>query len=179
MTPRLPVALAGAALLLSAALAGCSTGGATGGSISGSPSAAASAASKAPAASAAFKIPTTCLSAAEVSGLLGLPEAGPTMTAETNQLICEYLTATQDGAIINYQTKPGASAASLAAEMAANPPADATVTPIAHLGDAAYEVDAAGSTGILMVTGSTIIDVAGGGASIERVEALALDVLAG
>lgn len=56
---------------------------------------------------------------------------------------------------------------------------ETTVKPIEHLGDAAYEVDAAGSTGVLVITGSTVIDIAGGATSIERVEALALDMLAG
>jgi len=175
MTTR-PVFVVAAAVLL-AALAGCST--AHPAAPSGSPSGAGSSASKSPAAHAGFKIPDTCLSATEVSGLLGLPEAGPKVVKETDQLICEYLTATQNGAIINYQIKPGVSAASLAAEMASNPPADATVTPIDHLGDAAYELDAAGGVSILIITGSTIIDIAGGGAPLPKVEALALDVLAG
>jgi hypothetical protein len=181
MTPRLPLVLGATALLVSAALAGCSTGGSPGASpaSSGSLSAANGSASPAPAAHGAFKIPTTCLSASEVSGLLGLPEHGPIMNAGTDSLICEYLTPTEDGAIINYQTKPGVSPAELAEDLKNNPPADATVTPIAHLGDAAYEVDAAGGTGILLVTGDTVIDIAGGKTSIERVEALALDVLAG
>jgi hypothetical protein len=179
MTPRLPFLAAVTALIVSAALAGCSTGvpAASGGGSSSSIPAASG--SPAPAKHSAFTIPTTCLSASEVSNLLGLPEAGPTMTADTDQLICEYLTATQDGAIINYQNKPGASAASLAAEVTSNPPQGATIKPIEHLGDAAYEVDAAGSTGVLLITGSTVIDIAGGGASIDRVEALAVDVLAG
>ena len=177
MTSRVPLLLAIAALVVTVPLAGCSTG--TSPASSGSPSAGNASASPAPAAHTTFTIPTSCLSAAEVSGLLGLPEAGPTETADTGQLICEYLTATQDGAIINYQTKPGASAASLAAEVASNPPEGATVSPIDHLGDAAYEVDVAGGVAIVVITGSTIIDVAGGGAPLPKVEALALDVLAG
>jgi hypothetical protein len=177
MTSRVPLLLAIVALVVTVPLAGCSTG--TSPASSGSPSASAASASPAPAAPSAFTIPTACLPASEVSGLLGLPEAGPTETADTDQLICEYLTATQDGAIINYQTKPGASAASLAAEVASSPPQGATVTPIDHLGDAAFDVDAAGGVSVLIVTGSTIIDVAGGGAPLPKVEALALDVLAG
>ena len=177
MTPRLSPALVAVTLLaITGALAGCSTGASS--TTSGSPAAGASA-SAAPSKHAAFTIPTTCLSASEVSNLLGLPEAGPTVTADTDQLICEYLTATQDGAIINYQTKPGASAPSLAAEVASSPPQGATVTPIDHLGDAAFDVEAAGGASILVVTGSTIIDIAGGGAPLPKVEALAVDVLAG
>jgi hypothetical protein len=179
MTSRLAAALivitTGCAL--AGALTGCSTGAPSASNpANGAPSGAASSGGSA---HAPFTIPTTCLSASEVSNLLGLPEAGPKVITGTDQLICEYLTATQDGAIINYQNKPGISPAALAEELKNNPPKDATVTPIAHLGDAAYEVDAAGGTGILLVTGSTVIDIAGGKTSIERVEALALDVLAG
>ena len=183
MNARTIPMLATLALAVALALAGCATGGPTGtaGGSGGASQAAtpAASASAAPSKHTAFTIPSDCLSASEVAGLLGLPEHGPIVKSDTDSLLCEYLTPTQDGAIINYQTKPGVSAASLAAQLASNPPANATVKPIAHLGDAAYEVDAAGSTGLLVITGSTVIDIAGGSASIERVEALALDVLAG
>lgn len=183
MKPRTLPAAAATAIAIAVTLAGCATGGApTTGGGSGGPSGAATSAGSAtaaPAQHAAFTIPSDCLSASEVSGLLGLPEHGPIVKSDTDSLLCEYLTPTQDGAIISYQTKPGVSASSLAAQLASNPPANATVKPIEHLGDAAYEVDAAGSVGVLVITGSTVIDIGGGATSIERVEALALDVLAG
>jgi hypothetical protein len=171
------------ACALAMALAGCATGGSPGSGNgpggSGGAAASAPASSASPAAHATFTIPSECLPASEVSALLGLPENGPTVTADPGELICEYLTATEDGAIIYYQTKPGASAARLAADIASNPPAGATVTPISHLGDAAYEVTTAGSVGVMVLTGSTLITIGGGQTTLPRVESLAVDVLAG
>ncbi|MEO6114788.1 MAG: hypothetical protein ABIP33_00225 [Pseudolysinimonas sp.] len=117
--------------------------------------------------------------ASEVAGLLGLPEYGPTSTASAGSLVCEYLTATEDGAIIDYETKPGMTAAVLAANLKSNPPDDATVTPIAHLGDAAYGVETGHGEALMVLTGSTLITMAGGAATLPRLESLAVDVLAG
>lgn len=180
MTSRFPITIVVVTAALAAGtLTGCSTG---------TPSASVSAsagqtASGAPAsgvpAHSAFSIPSTCLSAAEVQGLLGLPEHGPTVNAKSGELICEYLTPTEDGAIILYQTKPGETPATLAASAAGNAPADATVTAVAHLGDAAYEVKTPEGDGLVILTGSTLITIGGGDVSLPRLEALAVDVLAG
>lgn len=178
MTPRLPLALAAVtALVVAAALTGCTTAGSP--SSNGSPAAARASAPGTPSGPSTFTIPTTCLPAAEVSSLLALPEYGPTVTASSGSLVCEYLTATEDGSIIDYETRPGASPATLAASMASNPPTGATVTPISHLGDAAYEVQTDGVEGVMVLTGSTLITIAGGATTLPRVESLAVDVLAG
>lgn len=178
MTHRPPLGIVAAtALVVALALAGCATGGSP--ASVGGPSAAGSSVPATPSKHSAFVIPSTCLPASEVSALLGLPENGPTVTASTDELICEYLTATQDGAIIYYQTKPGASPARLAADLASNPPAGATVTPISHLGDAAYEVTTADGVGVMVLTGSTLITIGGGQTTLPRVESLAVDVLGG
>ncbi|MEP6843756.1 MAG: hypothetical protein ABJA11_09545 [Pseudolysinimonas sp.] len=178
MTHRLTLPLVtAAALVVMTALAGCTTGGSP--ASSSSPVAASASASAAPSAHTAFTIPTTCLSAAEVSNLLGMPEYGPTVTASPGSLICEYLTATEDGAIIYYESRPGASPAVLAASVASNPPDGATVTPISHLGDAAYELTTPEGEGVIVLSGSTLITIAGGMTTLPRVESLAVDVLAG
>ena len=178
MTPRPSLTLAALTVFVAAAaLTGCTTAGSP--SSSGTPGAASASAPSTPSAHGTFTIPTTCLSAAEVSALLALPEYGPTMTASSGSLVCEYLTATQDGSIIDYETKPGASAAKLAASMASNPPDGSTVTPISHLGDAAYEVQTVGVEGVIVLKGSTLITIAGGPTTLARVESLAVDVLAG
>ena len=182
MTPRLSRALIVAtalatALVVATTLAGCSTAASPGASQPSGSSAAST--SAAPSAHAKFVIPSTCLSASEVQNLLGLPESGPTVTADTGSLICEYLTATQDGAIINYESKPGETPATLAANLTVSPPAGAIMMAIPHLGDAAYEVKVNASDGIVMLAGSTLIDIAGGDTTLPRLESLAVDVLAG
>ncbi len=179
MTRRPLLAPITVAFVATLALAGCTTGGFAGSPAAGASASASVSASSKPAAKAAFVIPTNCLGASEVSALLGLPENGPTVTASPGSLVCEYLTATEDGAIIDYETEPGLTPATLDASVKSNPPDGATVAPLAHLGDAAYEVKTGNGESILVLTGSTLIDIAGGETTLPRIESLALDVLAG
>ena len=183
MIPRLTIPLAASAAILTAiVLAGCSVGGSatpgSGTSLAPSASASASPSPKA-AAKTPFVIPSACLSASEVSTLLGLPEADPKTVAGSGMLLCEYLTATQDGSIIQYQTKPGVTVATIKGQ-AATPPEGSTATLIPGLADASFELKAAdGGESILMLTGQTVIDVGCGQTTFERCQSLAIDVLAG
>lgn len=179
-----PVAAAGA-LILAAALAGCSTGslpGAASGGGSGT-GGTSSSSTQPPAASGgssrAFTLPPACLSAAQVDTTLGVDAYGPTKAGDATSLTCEYLTPTKDGPIIDIEPSHGLTASVWLSKLTASPPQGATVTPTTGIGDAAVLLKLPNGNSILVLSGKFTIDIAGLGAPDANLEQLAKEVLAG
>jgi hypothetical protein len=184
------VSLAAAgALLLVGSLAGCSTGtlpgsAPGGGSGTSAGSRASSTSSNPPAVSGGssrpFTLPPACLSAAEVATTLGVDAYGPTKTGDSTSLVCEYLTPSKDGPIIDIEPSHGLTASAFLADSAKSPPVGASVSPVTGYGDAAELIKwNSGDWGIYVITGNFTIDIAGLKSSAAGVEALAKEVLVG
>ncbi|MEP6481150.1 MAG: hypothetical protein ABJA94_03995 [Rhodoglobus sp.] len=171
---RFPAALVGS-VLCAAVLAGCSAGGPAPSRSPGD--------QPAPGASTAatgFILPTSCLSATDVSSLLGEPAYGPTVSADSSSLLCEYLTATQDGPIVDIEPAGSLTPATFAAHFESAPPDGATATPASGLGDkAAILTFSTGAHGVYVLVGNYTIDIASGSASVANEERLARKLLAG
>lgn len=176
------------AVIVTSALAGCSTGGLPGGS---SPAANASAGSSSnPSSSSSgnsgsgsnrtFTLPPACLSATEVATTLGVDAYGPTKSGDSTSLVCEYLTPTKDGPIIDIEPSHGLTASAFLAATTSKPPAGATVTKVSGIGDAAVLIKFPdGDQSIYLLAGKFTVDVAGLKTTTTGVEQLARQVLAG
>ena len=187
---------AAGAIVLAASLAGCSAGslpGAASGSGSGSGSGVGTSGGGKPVSSAStnpppasggstrpFTLPPACLSAAEVATTLGVDAYGPTKTGDSTSLVCEYLTPTKDGPIIDIEPSHGLTSSAFLADSAKSPPTGATVSPVSGYGDAAELIKwDDGDRSIYVLTGNFTIDIAGLKSSAAGVEALAKEVLVG
>jgi hypothetical protein len=174
------------ALVLAVTLAGCSAGSLPGAESGGGSGAGGSSGSPTtpPVASGgsgrAFTLPPACLSAAQVATTLGVDAYGPTKTGDSTSLVCEYLTATKDGPIIDIEPSHGLTASVFLAGAAKSPPTGATVSPVSGYGDAAELIKwGDGDWGIYVLSGKFTIDIAGLKSSEAGVEELAKEVLAG
>jgi hypothetical protein len=178
----LPGALVGS-LLVAAALTGCSAGTLPGGGSNGGGTSGSGSSTNPPAASGGsgrpFTLPPACLSAAQVAGTLGVDAYGPTKTGDSKSLVCEYLTATKDGPIIDIEPSGGIAPSAWLAKLTSTPPQGATVTPTTGLGDAAALLKFPNGNSIIVLTGKYSIDIAGLDASPSNLEQLAKEVLAG
>lgn len=176
----LPAVVATACLGLTLTLTGCSPAALPGSPSSGGNPTAGTSPAPAAAAAGAFAIPKSCLSAADVSATLGVPAYGPTVSADSTSLVCEYFTATEDGPIIDFEPSKSLTATSFAAQLKASPPAGATATAISGLGDAAVLLKfSTGTEGIFVLAGKVTINIAGGATSPTDIQKLTKKLLAG
>jgi hypothetical protein len=175
-----PVAIIG--LIAAAALTGCSAGGLPGSSSSDPGSGGSSGSSSAPttggASGTSFTLPKTCVSAADVASILGIPAYGPTTSADSTSLTCEYLTASQDGPIIDIEPNKGLTASNLAAKMQAGGTLK-NLSSVSGVGDAAVVFTVKNGHGIYALAGKYTIDIAGLSASDTGLENLAKKVISG
>ncbi|MDP9118398.1 MAG: hypothetical protein M3O28_14280 [Actinomycetota bacterium] len=182
--PLIPVLLATAALATTM-LTGCSMGPLSGPVSTGDTAPGASthsASPSAPAHSAAsagssFTVPTTCPSSADISAIMGIPAPpDPHQTATVDSLLCIYLTATQDGLIIDIEPSKGATPAEAEAQMAAQAPSGSgsTFASVSGFGDAAYSMTKNGAvSGLIVLTGSSVIYMVGSPSTVDGYERLA------